>query len=89
MDKWIIPFTIDLFAGTHVVFSVPQGLMLPGDSEAHTIRVTALINRQPAQLSGEPYGFFTRADGRTVVCEGTMIDNIIARAVALCYPHAD
>lgn len=86
MSNWTIPFQVDLAKGAPFLQQAPQGLMLPNDCEAHTIRVTVLDNGAPATLSGTPMGYFKRKDGLTVPCEGTIDGNVISVTMdELCY----
>ncbi|MBO7670734.1 MAG: SGNH/GDSL hydrolase family protein [Oscillospiraceae bacterium] len=77
MSNWTIPFTVRLDQDAPFKDQTGQGLMLPGDHQAHTIEVTVLDHEAAATLTGTPKGFFTRADGRTVVCDGTRSGNVI------------
>ena len=85
-DRWSIPLTVDLRHGAPQPRAVPQGLMLPGDSEAHTIVVTVVSGEEAAVLRGTPRGYFVRADGNTVVCAGTLEGNVARVTLdAACY----
>ena len=77
MDKWIIPLTVDLQHGAPLRRTTAQGLMLPGDDAAHTVSVTVRNGDAPATLAGAARGYFTRADGMTVVCDGELTDNTV------------
>ena len=89
MNNWIIPFTVDLQHGSPLVRNAAQGLMLPSDRQAHTIRVTVFNGKNAASLSGAAMGYFCRGDGQTVVCTGSISGNVVTVTMAAaCYAVA-
>lgn len=78
MSNWTIPFVVRLDQGAPFIQQTAQGLMLPGDHEAHTIKTTVLDREEPAALSGTPMGYFRRKDGVTVKCAGTLDGNVLS-----------
>ena len=84
---WIIRRTIDLARPDRVpARAEPIPLMYPGDNEGHTIELTVLQDGAAAALSGAPYGYFTRADGQTVILPGTLTGNVLSVTLSRdCY----
>ena len=87
MANWIIPFAVDLQKAAPEPRFV-QALMVPGDDEAHIVQVTVLDGGAEAELTGSAMGYFTRIDGLTVRCAGTISGNVVSVALASeCYAY--
>lgn len=78
MDNWIIQDTIDFLRPEYADSKkAPHVLMLPGDDRGHTWEITCMVGKEPADLSGASVvGYFLRADGATVIVNGTVSDNV-------------
>jgi hypothetical protein len=76
MANWLIKQEIDLQHGAPVPQVWPNALMMCGDNQAHTWRVTVLDGGAAAALSGTVTGSFIRADGATVIIGGSLSGNV-------------
>ena len=54
------------------------GTMFSGDDEGNLIGVEVTNNGSQATLTGTVYGYIVRADGATVVVQGTMTNNKVS-----------
>lgn len=87
MANWIVPFAVDLQKPAPEPRFV-QTLMVPGDDEAHVIQVTVNDGGVEATLTGSAMGYFTRIDGLTVRCAGTVSGNVVSVSLASeCYAY--
>lgn len=87
-NNWIISQKIDLAKGINGVKVWPNALMLEGDKLAHTWSVEILDDGRPAEISGHVRGFFVRADGNTVMVEGTAEGNFaLVTLTEECYAY--
>ena len=86
MDNWLIEQEIDLQRGAQAPQVWPNALMLCGDNNAHTWRVTVLDGGEAAQVAGSVTGYFVRPDGNTVAVQGSMTGNVASVVLAqACY----
>ena len=86
MDNWLIEQEIDLQRGAQAPQVWPNALMLCGDNNAHTWRVTVLDGGEAAQVTGSAMGYFVRPDGNTVAVQGSMTGNVASVVLAqACY----
>jgi len=85
-NNWLIEQTIDLQHGVQAPLVWPNALMLCGDNNAHTWRVTVLDGGEAAQVAGSVTGYFVRPDGNTVAVQGSMTGNVASVVLAqACY----
>lgn len=78
MPNWYIRHTVDLetFSTDKDTYTSPLYLMLPGDNGAHVWSVSVFTGKDPVDITGQTVqAFFTRADGNTVVVQGTAAGN--------------
>ena len=86
MANWLIEQKIDLRRGEQAPQVWPNALMLCGDNNAHTWRVTVLDGGEAAQVTGSVTGYFVRPDGNTVTVQGSMAGNVASVVLAqACY----
>lgn len=86
MDNWLIEQEIDLQRGAQAPQVWPNALMLCGDNNAHTWRVTVMDCGEAAQVTGSVTGYFVRPDGNTVAVQGSMTGNVASVVLAqACY----
>ena len=86
MANWLIEQKIDLRRGEQAPQVWPNALMLCGDNNAHTWRVTVLDDGEAAQVTGSVTGYFVRPDGNTVTVQGSMAGNVASVVLAqACY----
>lgn len=78
VNNWTITQKIDLSDGVNGVKVWPNALMLEGDKLAHTWSVEILENGRPAEISGNVRAYFIRADGATVMIEGSAEGNVVS-----------
>lgn len=85
-NNWLIEQDIDLQRGAQAPQVWPNALMLCGDNNAHTWRVTVLDGGEAAQVTGSVTGYFVRPDGNTVAVQGSMTGNVASVVLAqACY----
>ena len=85
-NNWLIEQTIDLQHGVQAPLVWPNALMLCGDNNAHTWRVTVMDGGEAAQVTGSVMGYFVRPDGNTVAVQGSMTGNVASVVLAqACY----
>ena len=85
-NNWLIEQEIDLQRGAQAPQVWPNALMLCGDNNAHTWRVTVLDGGEAAQVAGSVTGYFVRPDGNTVAVQGSMTGNVASVVLAqACY----
>lgn len=85
-NNWILSQEIDLQRGVQAPQVWPDALILCGDSNAHTWRVTILDDGKPAALSGTVTGYFIRGDDATVTVAGQLNGNVATVTLAQsCY----
>lgn len=85
-NNWLIEQEIDLQRGAQAPQVWPNALMLCGDNNAHTWRVTVLDGGEAAQVTGSVTGYFVRPDGNTVAVQGSMTGNVASVVLAqACY----
>ena len=85
-NNWLIEQEIDLQRGAQAPQVWPNALMLCGDNNAHTWRVTVLDGGEAAQVTGSVTGYFVRPDGNTVAVQGGMTGNVASVVLAqACY----
>ena len=75
-DNWLIEQRIDLRRGVQAPQVWPHALMLCGDNNAHTWRVTVMDCGEAAQVTGSVTGYFVRPDGNTVAVQGSLAGNV-------------
>ena len=75
-NNWLIEQIIDLQHGVQAPLVWPNALMLCGDNNAHTWRVTIMDGRESAQITGNITGYFVRTDGNTVTVTGGLTGNV-------------
>lgn len=86
MDNWLIEQEIDLQRGAQAPQVWPNALMLCGDNNAHTWRVTVMDCGEAAQVTGSVTGYFVRPDGNTVAVQGSLAGNVASVVLAqACY----
>ena len=86
MANWLIEQKIALRRGEQAPQVWPNALMLCGDNNAHTWRVTVLDGGEAAQVTGSVTGYFVRPDGNTVTVQGSMAGNVASVVLAqACY----
>ena len=90
MDNWIIAQSVDLGYGSYAPVIWPNALMLYGDGQAHTWRVSVNSGGAPVDLTGYTInGYFQRADGVTVMVTGTATANMATVTLdSTCYAQA-
>ena len=85
-NNWLIEQEIDLQRGAQAPQVWPNALMLCGDNNAHTWRVTVMDGGEAAQVTGSVTGYFVRPDGNTVAVQGSMTGNVASVVLAqACY----
>lgn len=85
-DNWLIEQEIDLQRGAQAPQVWPNALMLCGDNNAHTWRVTVMDCGEAAQVTGSVTGYFVRPDGNTVAVQGSLAGNVASVVLAqACY----
>lgn len=85
-NNWILSQEIDLQRGVQAPQVWPDALILCGDSNAHTWRVTILDDGKPATLTGTVTGYFIRGDDATVAVAGKLNGNVATVTLAQsCY----
>ena len=85
-NNWILSQEIDLQRGVQAPQVWPDALILCGDSNAHTWRVTILDGGKPAALTGTVTGYFIRGDDATVAVAGKLNGNVATVTLAQsCY----
>ena len=85
-NNWLIEQDIDLQRGAQAPQVWPNALMLCGDNNAHTWRVTVMDGGEAAQVTGSVTGYFVRPDGNTVAVQGSMTGNVASVVLAqACY----
>lgn len=75
-NNWLIEQIIDLQHGVQAPLVWPNALMLCGDNNAHTWRVTIMDGGESAQITGNITGYFVRTDGNTVTVTGGLTGNV-------------
>lgn len=86
-QKWLIEQSVDLAAGSPSPRVWAEALMLCGDNQAHTWRVAVREAGADVPLTGcAVTGYFIRADGQTVVVQGSAAGNVASVTLAqACY----
>ena len=85
-SNWSIEQAVDLARGVQAPQVWPEALLLTGDDQAHTWRVTVLDRGKPAQIAGTVTGYFIRADNYMVPVEGILEGSTaIVTLNASCY----
>lgn len=85
-NNWLIEQEIDLQRGAQAPQVWPNALMLCGDNNAHTWRVTVMDGGEAALVTGSVTGYFVRPDGNTVAVQGSMTGNVASVVLAqACY----
>ena len=85
-NNWLIEQEIDLQRGAQAPQVWPNALMLCGDNNAHTWRVTVMDCGEAAQVTGSVTGYFVRPDGNTVAVQGSLAGNVASVVLAqACY----
>ena len=89
-NNWLIEQSVHLDQGAATPMVWPNGLMLTGDNLAHVWQVRVYQNGAAADLAGAAAtGYFVRADGNTVVIQGSITGNMISVSFAqACYAIA-
>lgn len=84
--NWRIEQAVDLARGVQAPQVWPEALLVTGDDQAHTWRVTVLDRGKPAQIAGTVTGYFIRADNYMVPVEGILEGSTaIVTLNASCY----
>ena len=86
MANWQLEQTVDLARGVQAPQVWPEALLVTGDDQAHTWRVTVLDGGKPAQIAGTVTGYFIRSDDYMVPVEGSLDGHIASVTLnASCY----
>ena len=84
--NWSIEQAVDLTRGAQDPQVWPNALLVQGDENAHTWRVTIRIGGKPAAIAGTVTGYFIRSDGYMVPVEGSLDGHIASVTLnASCY----
>lgn len=84
--NWSIEQSVDLTRGAQDPQVWPDALLVQGDENAHTWRVTIRIGGKPAPIRGTVTGYFIRSDDYMVPVEGSLDGHIASVTLnASCY----
>ena len=89
-NNWLIEQSVHLDRGAATPMVWPNALMLSGDSEAHTWETRVYEDGAAFDMTGGAVtGYFVRADGNTVVVQGSITGNLASVTLAqACYAVA-